>query len=171
MIKLKPLTKIWCEQVRQWRNEVPESLRTPYFLTKEMQEKFYDEVVCNPASPHRYWAITADDKLIGCGGITNIQWENRIGEISLILDPSARGKGYGRESVKAILHKAFLELNLKTVCGECYLCNPASGFWNEIVKDFGGYSMILPNRKYWNGVYCDSRYFSIDETSLHKTRS
>ncbi|MHC4464579.1 MAG: hypothetical protein ACYS30_24585 [Planctomycetota bacterium] len=29
----------------------------------------------------------------GMGGITNIQWENRLGEISLLIRPESRGKG------------------------------------------------------------------------------
>ena len=34
------------EKIRTWRNIQIESLRTPFFLTQEMQKKFYDDQVC-----------------------------------------------------------------------------------------------------------------------------
>jgi len=95
-MKLEPLTLEQCQQVRIWRNAEMECWRTPFMLTKEMQGDFYQKRCCDRNSPHRYWAIvrTIMDEIkgvvpetgfIGMGGITYIQWENRIGEITLII--------------------------------------------------------------------------------------
>ena len=99
---------------------------------------------------------------LGMGGITNIQWENRIGEISLIIDPEKRGKGVGKEVVHVLLEQAFLGMGLKTVFGECYMCNEAWHFWKKVKTRYSGLETILPNRKFWNGIFYDGYYFSLD---------
>jgi len=96
------------------------------------------------------------------GGITNIQWENRIGEISLIIDPENTGRGLGSDAAEALLAEAFGNMGLKTVFGECYMCNEAWHFWKKIKTKYNGLETILPNRKLWKGVFYDSYYFSID---------
>ena len=174
-MKLQVPTLEQCQKVRLWRNESMESLRTPYELTEEMQEDFYRDVICNRNSPHRYWSIITEPEefgktpfFIGFGGITNIQWENRLGEISLIISPSLRQGGLGQKAVDLLLDKAFNYMNLHTVCGECYCCNPAKDFWKEVNRECGGTWAYLPDRKYWNGSYYNSLYFSFDKGSYVK---
>ena len=155
---------------KKWRNECLESMRTSYPLTEEMQDDFYDAVVCNRDSRHRYWGLWHDDKFVGCGGITNIQWENRIGEISLIIDPELRRKGIGKLAVDALLRTAFLELSLETVFGECYMsCPERVEFWKKVTKKYEGYETLLPKRKYWDGKFFSSYYFSIGALTIYKT--
>lgn len=158
---LRPLEIADMEQIRIWRNDCLEGLRTPFALTKEQQEEWYRLEICNRNSRSRFWAIEDKYKqLIGYGGIENIQWENAIGEISLLVSPKLQGKGHGTQAAKAIINKAFKELNLHTVYAECYTSNKAVAFWQKIFEK--GYKTALPNRKYWNGKYYDSIYFSMD---------
>lgn len=165
-MKLTVPTRSDCEQVRLWRNEVLETLRTPFPLTEEMQNDFYDEVICNKHSKHRYWSIKDGGQLIGFGGITNIEWPNRIGEISLIIAPEFRKQHLGDDAVFYLLYEAFYTLNLKTVFGEVYLCNSAVDFWKKSAGQYGATWCILPNRKYTNGKFWNSLYFSIDRDGL-----
>lgn len=177
-MKLKELTKEDCEATRQWRNECLESLRTPYLLTKEMQSDFYDSVICNKDSCHRYFGIhtpctTVDGymELIGMGGITNIEWENSIGEISLILSSEEKGKGYGAKAVELLLIGAFNQLGLKTVYGECYYCNDAHIFWRNTLSLYDAYFTDLPDRKFWAGKYYGSMYFSVNQEAFGRARN
>lgn len=182
---LRPLSLSDMEAIRQWRNEVPETLRTPFELTAEQQEDWYRNVICDRRSTTRYWGIwnvvdltgqkrefkepsyylfkqgaEADWRLIGYGGIENIQWENRLGEISLLIAPEQRGNGLGAAAVEEILRRAFGRLNLYGVWGECYTCSSAVRFWERQVKKWGGSSVVLPgHRKYWQGNYWPSLYF------------
>lgn len=161
-----------CQIVRFWRNQARKTLRTPYPLTEEQQDAFYMDVVCNPHSPHRYWACIQDTldrehdiypgTLLGMGGLTFIQWENRIAEISLILDPYFRGMGLGKEAVDLILAEGFDRMGLKTIFGECYCTHEGVEFWKKITQQYKGYETVLPNRKFWSGRFWDSLYFSID---------
>ncbi len=174
-MKLKALSLTDLEQVRLWRNENLSALRTPFLLTAEQQEAFYLNTICNRQANSQYWGIWgdtqilyADDRpidgakeLIGMCGLENIQWENRLAEISMILNPDYRGKGYGGKAVALLLDQGFNYLNLENIYGECYFCNPAVEFWKTICKRYGAKCCNIPNRKYWNGQYYDSLYFNI----------
>ena len=145
----------------QWRNDPAArvGLRTPFPLNLDQQEQFYRDVICNRQSAHRYWMLE-DVAPVGMVGLTNISWENRIGEISLITDPGLRGKGYGSAGCRLVLQEAFGVLGLLTVCGECYVENPALGFWQTMVTRYDGSDTILPRRKFWHGRLCDGYYFT-----------
>jgi RimJ/RimL family protein N-acetyltransferase len=151
------------EYIRQWRNQCLDTLRTPFPLTKEQQEDWYRNEICNRQSRSRFWAITENGSLIGYGGIENIQWENSIGEISLLINPKYQGQGYGKQAAVEIITQAFNRLNLHTVFGEVYVTNPAMGFWVAITDAYKGYKTLLPNRKYLDGKHWDSLYFSVSK--------
>lgn len=168
-MKLEPLTLPRLHRVTRWRNEERQFLRTPHFITKEMQEEFYKSIICNRDSNHRYFAITDTFKIlddepiplfIGMGGITNIEWENGVGEISLILKPDQRKKGKGMAAVDLLLAEAFGNIGLETVCGEVYDCGNR-GFWEKVVEKNNGYKTNLIARKRWDGKVYDSMWFCI----------
>jgi RimJ/RimL family protein N-acetyltransferase len=137
-------------------------------LTEQQQEDFYD-TLCARTSVHRYYELWDDGQFVGLGGITYIQWENRCGEISLILAPDARGRGLGRTAVAELYRTAFNELNLNMVFGECYCCNKAEKWWHALVYNYKGFAKHLPQRKYWNGRYWDSLYFSVTKEQYEKS--
>jgi len=156
-----------CEQVRAWRNEQLHTLRTPYALTKEMQEDFYKNTVCNRLANSRWWGIWKDDMVsptfIGMCGLLNIEWENRCAEISILLKPISQRCGHGTKAVEMLLYKGFKQLNLENIYGECYTCNPAIEFWKRIADTYNAVRVYLPNRKCWGGDYHHSLYFNINK--------
>jgi RimJ/RimL family protein N-acetyltransferase len=173
-MKLDVLSLKDCQKARIWRNNVIETLRTSHFLTEEMQNNFYNNVVCDRNSKNRFFALrndTSEWSFIGMVGIVNIEWENRIGEISLIIDPSERGKGHGMKAIDLLLNKGFESLNLNTIYGECYNCNPSINFWEKVIKKYDAYKTILINRKYYNNIYYNSLYFSIDSIKYNKQKN
>lgn len=143
-MRLDHLTLEQCELVRQWRNEpdVLPMLRTPEPLTAEQQAAFYRDVVCNPGSNHRYYALIATrlqrveeerrEVFVGMGGLTYLNRTPGEAEISLILGPSFRQDGHGTRAVQALRAEA-ARLGLKWVVGECYDRNPALSFWVKTV--------------------------------------
>ena len=162
---LDALTAFDCEAARKWRN--PESvragLRTPYVLTAEMQEDFYRNVVCDRNSRHRYWAVregggvvaveiyggAVPDVFVAMVGLTDLQWENGVAEISLMVDPDRQGKGIGTAALRLTLTEAFDRLRLLAVHGEVYEHNPAVNFWRRHADG----EVLVPYRKYWDGVH------------------
>lgn len=160
---LTELTKENCEIVRQWRNQDISAYRTPYFLTREQQEDFYLTDICNRNSYNRWWAIKENLDFIGMTGLTNISLENRNAEISIVINPNSRQKGLGETALKLLLDKGFNELNLENIYGECYWCNNAVKFWNKMILKYNATEATLPARKYWNGAYYSSLYFTFNK--------
>lgn len=181
-MKLQTLTRGQCQLVREWRNAEPQFLRTPYMITEKMQDDFYDNVINDRDSNHRYFAIidkvekgisekriaeTKEDipleyieMFVGMGGLTNIEWQNGCAEISLILDPWYRGHGKDEEAVQLILDEAFKSMRLVSVYGEVYACGNM-GFWKKIVSIHDGYFTFLLDRKFYDGTMYDSMWFSV----------
>jgi RimJ/RimL family protein N-acetyltransferase len=149
------------ETVRNWRNETLVSLRTPYQLTEEMQAGFYRDVVCNRNANSRWWSVYTSDNLVAFTGLSGIEWENGLAEISLIVMPEVRGSNYGTLIVDMVLKQAFDYMGLSTVYGECYECNPAIEFWKKVTDRHGGYYTLIPRRKRWQGQLYDALHFSI----------
>jgi RimJ/RimL family protein N-acetyltransferase len=170
MISLQPITQFGCELARQWRNRTPEALRTPFPLTTIQQEGFFNNLQ-NRNSPNRYWQVEDTEVVnpVGLVGLTNIEWENGNSEISLIVDPDARGKGIGSEAVSLILAEGFDNMRLHCIYGEVYFSNPNSPFWEKVANKYGGYKTFLPDRKYWDGRHWDSLYFSISEQNYRES--
>jgi RimJ/RimL family protein N-acetyltransferase len=132
-----------------------------------MQDEFFDNVINNRDSKHRYFALTENDGnpyvetgFIGMCGLTNIEWENGTAEISLIINPDYRGKGNGKKAVDLMLHEAKFNMRLNGLYGEVYDCGHRR-FWEKIVENKGGYKTDLVKRKYWNGEMFGSMWFSI----------
>ena len=146
------------------RNKVPETLRTSYMLNIDMQEEYYEKVLSNRASNTRYFKFLLDGRMIGYGGIENIQWENSTGEISILIFQGNRGHGYGEQCVKSILEYGFNFLNLHSIWGECYYCGNLK-FWQKIIDKMSYVvrTATLYDRKYYNGIYHDSLYFCISK--------
>ena len=173
-MKLAPLSLNDLETIRGWRNEARETLRTPFPLAEGMQTEFYRDVICRRDAPHRYWGLVGDgddaDKaeeaiighLLGIGGLTFIQPENGIAEISLLIDPELTGKGLGAAAVDCLLEEAFDRMRLCTVVGEVYASNSAGmEFWKKIVANHDGEWTTLPRRKWWAGRLWPSMYFTL----------
>jgi RimJ/RimL family protein N-acetyltransferase len=153
MVTLRPPTLAECQLVREWRNDpaVLPMLRTGY-KTEAEQAAFYRDVVCNTESDHRYYAMTARvpvlcgtyhdaagtsygpafgqrTEFVGLGGLTYLSRVPGEAEISLILGPAFRGKGYGVEAVGALLDEA-ARLDLRWVIGECLADGPRRFWWS-----------------------------------------
>lgn len=155
------------------RNKCLESLRTSYKLNYEMQKEWFKNEICNRDSRSRFFIMKNEDELeyntkfnIGYGGIENIQWENRIGEISLLIFENYKNKGFGSKFAQFLINFAFNNLNLNSIFGECYCTNIDSvNFWEKIVLKFQNEyktnKKILPYRKFWDGKYYDSLIFTI----------
>lgn len=161
---LRPVERADIPLTVAWRNDpdARASLRTPYALNIDQQERFFQDVICDRHSLHRYWIAEAMGigRAVAIVGLTNLQWENRIAEVSLVVDPAKRGHGYGALALAAVMREGFCNLGLLTICGEAYQTNPALAFWEKMIERYQGTSVILPRRKWWGGQLHDAVYFT-----------
>lgn len=209
-MKLKVLSLTDLERVRLWRNEQQSMLRTPFLLTKEQQEIFYRDVICNRQANARFWGIWIDEKVeyecplgrkhvvvachsemscypvcpvghewgpqtigtfIGMCGLENISWENRLAEISLLLNPEYPMDKCGEESLQLLLHEGFMNMNLENIYTEVYACNPNLKFWAYVADKYGCLMSYLPARKYLDGQYFSSSYINISKGAFVKNEN
>jgi len=152
-------------KLKNWRNGCLQACRTPYLLTDYQQSIFYTEKICNPSSNStiRYWAYKdeSSNEMIGAVGIVDICGPNKSGEIAIVLNPKYRGQGHGKKAVLQCLEMAFNYLNLDVIYVECYQCNPYLNFWLKLAKEMDIQYATLKRRKYWDGEYYDSVFYSI----------
>lgn len=169
--RLSPLTKENCLKMVAWRNYIREGLRTPYMITEAMQEDFFNDVARDRRCKHRYWELDYKDEggehpdwwiFAGLVGLTDIEWENGLADISLFLNPDLQGKGIGAAAVELVLEEGFDRMRLNNIYGECYLCSPSLGFWEKMIKKYGGVGTYRRDRKFWNGKH----YGSLDISFL-----
>lgn len=161
---LTALTKEDAEQARQWRNKSLQTLRTPFLLTQEMQEEFYLRHICARDSRERFWAAKDGGKLAAMVGFVRIEWENHLAEISNICSPAYFNKRM--ETVELQLYEGFMNLGFSNIYFECYHCDPAITFWQEVVKKYDAYTATLKHRKLWQGKYWDTLYFNINHAQF-----
>jgi [ribosomal protein S5]-alanine N-acetyltransferase len=100
-----------------------------------------------------------------------IDYQNRTGEIGIVVgDKNSQGKGFAYESIRLILHHAFMRLNLHKVCAGMVAENIAS----KKAFEKTGFILEGTHRKHFflQGKYVDClRYGILDEEyykSLHK---
>lgn len=144
--------------IREWRNSQLSMLRTPYLLTVDMQVDFYKEKICNRNSNCRFFSIEHGVDLVGMVGLENIQFENRLAEISLVTDPN---KTNMIEAIaKYILKYGFNFMNLNSIFAEVYQCNPNFDIWMKLANEFKAAKAVIPFRKFYDERYFDSTIFT-----------
>jgi GNAT superfamily N-acetyltransferase len=163
MIGFAPLEREDMPIIVAERAMIPETLRTPYFINGDMQNNYYESVLCNRSSTTRYFKFLDNTNFIGMGGIENISFENSNGELSILVFSKYRGCGYGKRLVYQILDYAFRYLNLENVFAECYMCGNVR-FWEKIVDEIGASYACLESRKFYSGQYWNSLYINFNRT-------
>lgn len=157
-MELRELRREDMPTIVKWRNQQQEILRTSYLLTDEMQYRFYDEVICNRNSNCRFFAVTNNvNELIGMAGLENIQWDNRLAEISIITNPDIFILPCIFKKIKYI---AFNQMNLNSIFTEVYKCSRYINAWEDIAKANKADIALLPRRKYWKSEYFDSYIYT-----------
>lgn len=88
---IRPLQKKDMESIRLWRNAQMEVLRQEKLLSEKDQENYWREVLLpsfeHPKPQQVLFAFLENERLIGYGGVTHLDWTSKVGEVSFLLDP------------------------------------------------------------------------------------
>jgi len=71
------------------------------------------------------FAVVVDGELVGCVTLWGIDLHNRRAHLGIGLGPEHRGKGYGTDACRALLHYAFVDRGLHRVQLETLATNEA----------------------------------------------
>lgn len=190
MVRLDSLTLADLPLIVEWRKANPEGARTPTLVTVEQERKWFDSLQ-ERGSPHRYWAVRAEHLggivkihyqapseyeeiqypgLVGLAGLTYIDPDNRRAEIAILIDPSLRGKGLGKQALMLVLAKGFDDMDLEQIYGEVYHCNQYLAWWQKLIEKYGWESRILPKVKRWGGQRWDATWFVVTAQNWEKMK-
>lgn len=98
-----------------------------HFPTSETEmRRWFDRIDADPIA-RRFAVVAPDLGLIGSANLVDINWKDRNAFHGMLLgDPAVRGKGYGHDTVMAIMRYAFDELGLHRLDGSIIEYNEAS---------------------------------------------
>jgi len=111
----------------RYRNRIWKYTREFMPLNMARQKQWY-EAISRPDTKHIMFAIREKKSnfLIGCCGLTYIDWKNKSAEVSLYIDSAFRDKGYGKEVLSFLEFYGFDVLNLRSLIALVYDCNERS---------------------------------------------
>ena len=117
------------ETIRRWRNNKLEVLRQNSKISKKAQIKYYKNNIWNELKKkhpiNMLFTFNLNNSIIGYGGIVNISWQNKRGEISFLLDDKINENSklyqiYFEKFLKLIKLIAFKEIKIKKIYTETY---------------------------------------------------
>ncbi len=115
--------------LQRWANdpEIQRMLGGWHFPTSmQDQEKWLSGLSCN-SSDQRFAIEIPELGLIGTANLVQIDWKSRNAFHGMLLgDKDIRGKGYGVDTIMAVMRYAFDELGLERLDGDMIEFNEAS---------------------------------------------
>lgn len=146
--------------IMEWRNEQIYHLRQARPLTEEDQQRYFDNVVSklydNPKPEQILFSYLENGVCIGYGGLVHINWIDRNGEISFIMDTKLEAEHFAEHwsnYLKMLRKVAFEDLELHKMYTYAFDLRPhlypifeAEGFIREAT---------LKEHCCYNGVFKD----------------
>ena len=118
-----PLLHAWANDEALWANLGGWRFPSGFEATKA----WFASLRTDPLN-HRFVIETrADGAVIGTANLVDIDWKNRHALHGMMLGPAdLRGRGFGRDTVMAVMRYAFDELGLERLDGDIIEYNEAS---------------------------------------------
>ena len=169
-LRLEPLTRDHLPLLLEWRRGARATLRTRHLISLEEEQRWRKGLqVPNP--PIRYFAAeTPSKEVLAFTGLVDIDYPNKRAEVALLVGPTYRGSGIGRQTIDLLREEAFTPLVLLVLWGECYTENkPGLKFWEALTKDYEGFGTLLPATHLVGGTQLGHSYvFTWLHPTLHK---
>ena len=130
---LVPIREEDIQNIRKWRNKQIDILRQKEKISEKEQINYYEFVIkksFNEKEPNCIlFSFMLNDKCIGYGGLTNIDWSSKRAEISFIIDNNRNSNSevYYQDFLSflnIITQLAFHELKLNRLFTETYDIRP-----------------------------------------------
>lgn len=128
-VRLRAIEEDDLEILHQWANDpnIWPLLASWHFpISFKDQKEWFENL--SPQSQNQRFAIeTPDMGIIGTANLVNINWKDRNAFHGMMLgDKDIRGKGYGTDTIMAVMRYAFEELGLERLDGSMIEYNTVS---------------------------------------------
>ena len=128
-VTLRAIERSDLPPLNRWANnlEIQRMLGGWHFPTGlEDQERWFSSLSCSSLD-QRFAIETPEHGLIGTANLVAIDWKNRNAFHGMLLgDKDIRGKGYGLDTIMAVMRYAFDEIGLERLDGSMIEYNQAS---------------------------------------------
>jgi RimJ/RimL family protein N-acetyltransferase len=129
IVTLRAIEEKDLELLNKWANdsEIQYWLGGWHFpISNEQQKSWFASLSIN-SNDQRFAIDTEENGLIGTANLVDLDWKNRNAFHGMLLgDKNIRGKGFGMDTVMAIMKYAFEELGLERLDGSIIEYNKAS---------------------------------------------
>lgn len=170
LVRLRAIEKKDLKKLRDWRNDPDVKKFTREYRELSMQNQLqWLESLAKDRNTIMFAVETKKGKLIGCTGLTYIDWKNRKAEVSIYIgDKKYRKRGYGTDTLNTLMKYGFEELDLHMLFGEIFEYNEA----NIRLFEKCGFKRdgILRHRLYRDGKYWNSIFYSVLEDEWKKMK-
>jgi [ribosomal protein S5]-alanine N-acetyltransferase len=99
------------------------------YKTKEDTSSYLKKLIQRSSREDaHYWFIkfSEEDKIIGTLGLHDIDWSNRVGEVSYGISPDYSRRGFFTEALMRVLDYCFNDLEFERICASTMADNLAS---------------------------------------------
>lgn len=156
---LDSINKSDLEQLRNWRNYEPFKMHFREFkeINQLMQENWFNKIVNNNENFFMFAVRDINtEKLIGCIGLTYVNWVYRNADLSVYIgdDLLYIDNQKAVDAVNVICDYGFNQLNLHKIWTEIYsFDDKKKNFFRKIDFNIDGY---LRDNYFYDGKYWDS---------------
>jgi len=165
-VNLRKVVKNDLKKICDWRNS-PEiwDFNSQYILLNMIHQKDWYASISKKNSERKMFVIESEKGTsIGICGLINIDFEQKNGEVAIILGEKDHGKGIGTEVLRLLLEYGFKKLKLHRISAEIFEYNTIS------VKLFEKlnfkYELTLNQRLWRKGKWWNVLVYSILENDF-----
>ncbi|QUL98134.1 MAG: GNAT family N-acetyltransferase [Candidatus Fermentithermobacillus carboniphilus] len=160
-VVLRPLDLKDVDSILRWYSDLEQNILTGWSSLRSipyMRERI-EKRILNPPEDTISMIIEVSELPIGKIDLVLIDWNQRRGEIGILIDKPYRRKGYGKDAVITFLQYLFHIRNMHKVMGYAYDFNKAS---TALFKSVGFVQEgILRKHEYTAGSYRDLIVFGM----------
>jgi len=172
LIRLKQIEKADLSQFRDWRNSpyIRNYTREYRPLNMLNQEQWLESLTNNKSNIMFAIQELNSDKIIGCCGLTYINWKEGHGEVTIYIgDDEWQGKGCAGEALDVLMRYGFKELRLHRICAIIFSYNILS---IKLFKKHGFcFEGICRGTRFWDGKFHDELIYSMLDYEYNKLKN
>lgn len=171
-IRLRQIEEKDLPRFRDWRNSPWIRAYTREYRPLNMlnQKEWFESLAKDRSSIMFAIEKKDDSKLIGCCGLTHLNWKEGHGEVSIYIgEEKWQSKGYASDALKLLLDYGFRELRLHRIYAIIYEYNEASvNFFEKNGFRFEGRHR---EARFWNGKFYDELVYGILDYEYFQQKS
>ena len=163
-VRLRKIEEVDLPKLRDWRNSPYIRAYTREYRPLNMlnQNKWFSALLTDKTNIMFIIEKKEDSVIIGCCGLTYINWKEGHGEVSIYIgDPKWQEKGYASGALQLLLKYGFCELRLHRVYAIIFEYNERS----LIFFEKNGFKLEGRHReaRFWDGKFHDELVYGLLE--------